>query len=334
MRAMTLEKQQPIEESPLQLTELEEPRPGPGEVRVKTSVCATCRTDLHIVEGDLALPRSPLVPGHQVVGTVDQLGEGAGRFREGDRVGIAWLRHTDGSCRFCRRGRENLCPESRYTGYHDHGGYAEYATVPEDFAYRLPGDLDDVTASPLLCAGLIGYRALERAAVPEKGRLLLVGFGSSAHVVIQIAVRRGYRVFVLSRTESHRRLGERMGAEWSGESPGDLPEKMDSAVLFAPVGKLVPPVLEALDRGGTLSLAGIHMSDVPSLSYEKHLFHDRQIRSVEANTREDGRSLLEEAARAGVRPRTTTYPLADANRALTDLKHSRLDGTGVLVLEE
>ena len=241
-------------------------------------------------------------------------------------------RSTDGTCRFCRSARENLCSASRYTGYHYDGGYAEYAVVPEAFAYALPDGFDDATAAPLLCAGIIGYRALERAQVPPGGKLLLVGFGSSAHLTLQIALYRGHEVFVVTRSDGHMRTAREMGAVWAGADSAGLPAKMDSAVLFAPAGHLVPPVMSALERGGTLSIAGIHLTDVPPLQYQEHLFYDKQIRSVAANTREDGRRMLAEAARADVKPQVTTYPLADANRALQDMKHSRIEGTGVLLV--
>jgi propanol-preferring alcohol dehydrogenase len=329
---MILDRHGDIDVSPLALREVDRPEPGPAEVRVQTRVCAICRTDLHVIEGDLPARKLPIIPGHQVVGVVDQVGEGCSRLAMGQRVGIAWLRYTDGTCRYCRRGQENLCASSRYTGYDEHGGYAEFATVPEAFAYELPESFSDVEAAPLLCAGLIGYRALKRSRVPEGGKLLLVGFGSSAHMVIQIAVHRGYKVYVVTRSERHQRLSESLGAVWAGDALNHLPEKMDSAILFAPIGTLVPPTLEALDRGGTLSLAGIHMTDVPGLNYEKHLFQEKQLCSVTANTREDGRELLAEAAAATAKPHVELYPLADANRALQDLKHSRIDGTGVLVM--
>lgn len=332
MRAMELTECGDIDSSPLSLVELPDPEPGPGEVRVRVSVCAICRTDLHVIEGDLPKAKRPIIPGHQVVGVVNRLGEGCTRLTVGQRVGIAWLRFTDGTCKHCLRGRENLCPSSRYTGYHEDGGYAEYAVVPEEFAYTLPEGLSDVEISPLLCAGLIGYRSLERASVPLEGRLLLVGFGSSAHVVIQLAVHRRHEVYVVTRSESHQRMAESLGAVWAGSEMSSLPRKMDSAILFAPSGKLLPPTLEALDRGGIVSLAGIHMSDVPQMGYDRHLFHEREIRSVMSNTRADGRALLAEAVAAGVKPRVTEYPLSDANRALKDMKHSRIDGTGVLVV--
>ncbi|HVT12751.1 MAG TPA: zinc-dependent alcohol dehydrogenase family protein [Fimbriimonadaceae bacterium] len=329
---MILDGQGPIESEPLALREVPDPEPGERDVRLKVHVCAICRTDLHVIEGDLPPVKMPIIPGHQIVGTVDKLGPNARRFKLGQRVGVAWLRHTDGTCIYCARGRENLCPNSRYTGYTDDGGYAEMAVVPEAFAYDLPSSFGDVEASPLLCAGLIGYRALRRASVPDRGKLLLVGFGSSAHVVIQLALHRGYRVFVVSRAEKHLSLSRSLGAEWAGFDVRDLPEKMDSAILFAPVGELVPGILEALDRGGILSIAGIHLSDVPSLNYQKHLFMEREVRSVTASTREDGRELLQEAAQAGVKPHIETFPLEEANQALIRLKQDGIQGTGVLII--
>ncbi len=332
MRAMILSEQKPVEDSPLVEREVAEPQPGPGEVRIKVSVCAVCRTDIHIAEGDLELHKSPIIPGHQIVGRIDQAGEGVEDRKIGERIGAGWLRHVDGTCEFCRRGRENLCPDSRYTGYDADGGYAEYAVVPDEFAYELPEGFDDEEVAPLLCGGLIGYRALERAALPEKGRLLLVGFGSSAHIVIQIALARGHEVYVVTRSENHIREAKSLGAAWAGADFQELPQKVNSAVLFAPSGKLVPPTMEALDRGGICSIAGIHLSDVPPLDYTRHLFQEREIRSVTANTREDARSLLAEAAAAQVRPQTTSYSLGNANRALVDMKQSKAKGTPVLVL--
>ncbi len=332
MRAMVLENSGEIDTAPLVAKDVGIPEPGPGELLVAVDVCAVCRTDLHIIEGDLPRKRRPVIPGHQVVGSVELLGDGCTRFATGDRVGIAWLRSTDGTCRFCRSGRENLCASSRYTGYHEDGGYAQFTVVPEAFAYTLPSASEARALAPLLCAGLIGYRALKRARTPERGKLLLVGFGSSAHIVLQLALHRGYAVYVVTRGDEHMRLATDMGAAWAGSDPARLPTKMDSAILFAPVGSLVPPTLAALDRGGTLAIAGIHLSQIPALDYEQHLFYDREIRSVAANTREDGRELLEEATEAGVEPHVITYDLEDANRALQDLKHSRVSGTGVLAV--
>jgi propanol-preferring alcohol dehydrogenase len=268
------------------------------------------------------------------VGRIDQVGGSVKRLQLGQRIGIAWLRHVDGTCPFCRRGRENLCPGSRYTGYDVDGGYAEYAVAPEEFAYELPDGFDDEHVSPLLCGGLIGYRALERAAVPESGRLLLVGFGSSAHIVIQIALHRGYEVHVVTRSENHIREAKKLGAAWAGADFRDLPGKVDSAILFAPSGKLVPPTMEALDRGGICSIAGIHLSDVPGMNYERHLYQERELRSVTSNTRDDARALFAEASAAGIRLQTTAYSLQEANRALLDMKQSKAEGTPVLIIGE
>lgn len=334
MLAMVLTQQKPASESPLVLREVDEPQPAADEVRVKVSVCAVCRTDLHIVEGDLALHRTPVIPGHQVVGRIDRVGEGVSRFRVGQRIGIAWLRHVDGTCSFCRRGRENLCPNSRYTGFDADGGYADYAVAPEDFAYELPEGFDDEHVSPLLCAGLIGYRALERAAVPEQGRLLLVGFGSSARIVLQLALHRGHEIHVVTRSENHIRQAKQMGAAWAGADFRNLPAKADSAILFAPSGKLVPPTMEALERGGICSIAGIHLSDVPELNYARHLYQERELRSVTSNTRDDARALFAEASAARLRLQTTPYSLQEANRALADMKQSNVDGTPVLIIDE
>jgi propanol-preferring alcohol dehydrogenase len=328
---MQLEQIGPIASSPLREVELPEPQAGPGEVRVRVRCCAICRTDLHVIEGDLAPRKLPLIPGHQIVGVVDQLGPGCTRLRPGRRVGAAWLRHTCGLCEFCRAGRENLCEAASFTGYHADGGYAEYAIVPEAYAYEIPERFDDVSAAPLLCAGIIGYRALLRAELPPGGTLLLIGYGSSAHVVHQIARHRGCRVFVVTRGAGHRELAARMGADWVGESAEGLPGKADSAILFAPAGELVPAALGALRKGGTLSLAGIYLTPTPPLDYEQHLFYERSVRSVTANTRADAWALLAEAAAAGVRPHTCTYALSEANRALQDLKADRINGTGVLL---
>ena len=333
MQAMVLEQTSPIENSPLQLRDLPRPEPGPGEILVKVRCCAICRTDLHVIEGDLPEERRPVVPGHQVVGLVSELGEGAGRFAIGDRVGIAWLRETCGECRFCTAGRENLCQRTRFTGYQADGGYAEFAVVREDFAYAIPDEFSDTEAAPLLCAGIVGFRALRRSELPAGGRIALYGFGSSAHVVMQIAQHRGCVVYVVTRGEDHRRLAKQMGARWVGERAEELPVKVDSGILFAPAGELVPSALAALDRGGTLSLAGIHMSDIPQLDYHAALFYERNLHSVTANTRDDGRELLKEASQIPLRPHVTTYPLADANRALQDLKADRINGTGVLLVE-
>lgn len=332
MKAMLLFEIRPIATSPLTLAKLPPPSPGPGEIRVKVSACGVCRTDLHVIEGDLPPVRTPLVPGHQVVGTVDLRGEGAERFSPGARVGIAWLRHTCGSCDFCKAGKENLCESPLFTGYHRDGGFAEYAVAPEAFAYPMPGAFSDAEAAPLLCAGIIGYRALRRADLPPRGRLALYGFGSSAHIVIQLALHRGCEVFVCTRGDRHRKLALEMGASWAGEDPAGMPVAADSAILFAPAGELIPPALRALKKGGTLSLAGIHMSDVPSMKYDECLFYEKNIRSVTANTRQDGEDLLREAAAIPIRPKVTLFPLEEANRALQMLKADEIQGTGVLVV--
>lgn len=329
---MVLHQTAPISESPLRLEEVPDPQPGRGEVRLRVHCCAICRTDLHVIEGDLPRGRLPIIPGHQIVGTIDALGAGCRRLRVGQRVGVAWLRGTCGRCGYCLAGRENLCGQQRFSGYHEHGGYAELAVVDEGFAYQLPDRFDDVEAAPLLCAGIIGYRALGRSALPGGGRLALYGFGSSAHIVIQLARHRGAEVFVVSRGVAHQRLARELGAAWAGDDAHGMPALVDSAIIFAPVGHIVPPALEMLKPGGTLALAGIYMTDVPALSYERHLFHERDLVSVTANTRADGRGLLAEAAGIPIRPRVTTYPLASANVALQALKGDKLNGTGVLVM--
>lgn len=331
MRAVVVEARGSIESEPLRLVERPDPEPAPGEIRVRVSVCGVCRTDLHVVEGDLPAERTPLVPGHQIVGRVDALGKGARRFREGDRVGIAWLRSTCGACGFCRSGSENLCRGSRYTGHHQDGGFAERAVVPEAFAYPIPEVFEDAEAAPLLCAGIIGYRALARSACPPGGRLALFGFGSSAHLVIQLALHRGCEVVVATRGEAHRALARELGASWAGDTYDTPPDRADSAIVFAPAGEVVPAALRAVRPGGTVALAGITMTDLPPLAYGPHLFHEKVLTSVESNTREDGRALLEEAAAIPIRPRTIPFPLERASEALTRLKEDRLSGTAVLV---
>src|SRR5436305_5076998 len=332
MRAMVLHKSGPITTSPLRLEEFPKPSPGPGEVLVKVRCCAICRTDLHVIEGELPPHKRPVIPGHQAVGVVEQIGKNCRRLRVGERVGIAWLRSTCGKCEYCTSGRENLCPLALFSGYDADGGYAEYAVVREDFAYQIPDGFSDVEAAPLLCAGIIGYRSLKRANPRPRCKLALYGFGSSAHVVIQIARKRGYEVYVATRGKSHRDLARELGATWVGESAEQMPELVDSAIIFAPAGVLVPPAMAKLKKGGTLALAGIYMSDVPAMEYEKHLFYERDLRSVTCNTREDGIELLAEAAEVPIRPHITTYPLQDANQALLDLKADQISGTGVLMM--
>jgi propanol-preferring alcohol dehydrogenase len=333
MQAMLLIQPAPIDTSPLQLRDLPIPEPATGEIRVCVAACGICRTDLHVVEGELPPQLEEIVPGHQVVGIVDRCGAGATRFKEGDRVGIAWLRSTCGACRYCRAGNENLCAQARFTGYHANGGYAEYAVVREDFAYAVPAVLGDAEATPLLCAGIIGYRALRRAEMRPGCRLGLYGFGSSAHIAIQVARHFGCTVYVMTRDQRHQQLARDLGATWAGGADAKPPEPLDSAVLFAPVGHLVLPALEALDYGGTLALAGIYLSDIPTLNYERHLFHEKNLRSVTANTRADGEELLRIAAEIPIRPHTTSFPLHEANRALQQLKHDGIQGSGVLVIQ-
>jgi alcohol dehydrogenase, propanol-preferring len=333
MKAMLLRETAPVGSSPLVMTDVPIPQPAAGEMRVKVHCCAVCRTDLHVVEGDLPRRKMPVIPGHQIVGHVEALGPGCRRFALGMRVGIAWLRWTCGQCRFCRAGRENLCERACFTGYHADGGYAEYAVVHEDFAYDVPPAASDIEAAPLLCAGIIGYRALKRAQVPLGGKLAMIGFGSSAHVLNEIARHRHCEVYVATRDEQHRQLAREMGATWVGSRPEEFPVKVDSAIIFAPAGELVPPTLEKLGKGGTLALAGIYMTPVPALDYERHLFYERDVHSVTSSTREDGRELLLEAAAIPIRPHVTTYPLGEANRALQDLKADRISGSGVLVVE-
>ena len=330
MKAMVLEQYGKVESSPLVLRDWPVPEPSAGQVRVKVRLCAVCRTDLHVIERELPPAKLPVVPGHQAVGVVDALGEGCRHLRPGQRVGVAWLAHTCGRCRFCTAGKENLCEQSRYTGYHVDGGYAQYCLAEEDFVYEIPEGIDDLSAAPLLCAGIIGYRSLRRAQLPPGGTLAMYGFGSSAHVVMQIARHRGCRVYAVSRAKAHRELAAELGACWTGERPEDLPEATDSAILFAPAGELVPPAMAKLAKGGTMAIAGIHVSDIPPLDYQKHLFFERELRSVTANTRQDGRELLAEAAAIPIRPHVKTYTLAQANTAMQDIKADRINGTAVL----
>jgi len=333
MKAMVLSGCAPIETGPLLWTELPDPEPGPREVRVKVRTCGICRTDLHVVEGELPPVGHAVIPGHQIIGTVDRLGSNASRFKIGERIGIAWLRHTCGECVYCRAGQENLCEHSIFTGYHAPGGYAQYAVVPEDFAYPIPETFSDGEATPLLCAGIIGYRSLKRSLVQPGQSLALYGFGSSAHIVIQIAVHWGCKVYACSRTEKHRKLALELGAQWAGLRAEDMPVRADSAIIFAPAGSLVPQALEQLRKGGTLALAGIYMSAIPQMDYEKHLFYEKNIHSVTANTRQDGLELLQLAAQIPIRPQVQLFPLQEANEALLRLKQDKIEGSGVLVVE-
>jgi len=314
----------------VRLVDRPRPQPSPGEVLVEVEACGVCRTDLHVTEGDLPEHRPHVVPGHEVVGRVVELGSGARRFAVGDRVGIAWLRSTCGSCRWCRSGRENLCREATFTGWDEDGGYAEFAPVPEAYAYRIPDEIPAEQAAPLLCAGIIGYRALRRAALPPGGRLGLYGFGASAHLTAQLAIAQGAEVHVLTRGGEAQRLALELGAASAGPADGMPPVPLDSSILFAPAGELVPIALASLEQGGTLALAGIHVSDIPTLDYQAHLFRERTITSVTANTRQDGENLLALAARLNIRSSVTTYPFDAADQALDDLAEGRFAGVAVL----
>ncbi|MDI2030251.1 zinc-binding alcohol dehydrogenase family protein [Saccharopolyspora sp. TS4A08] len=330
MRAWVVGEPGTLESGPLSLGFRSRPRPEADELVVRVLVCGVCRTDLHVVGGDLSVHAAGVVPGHEVVGEVVGKGPDASGFEEGDRVGIAWLRRTCGYCRYCRGGRENLCPDSRYTGWDADGGYAEYATVPSEYAYHLPAGYSDDELAPLLCAGLIGYRAFKRAQVPEGGRLGIYGFGASAHLTAQVAMARGATVHVLTRSVLARKLALELGAASAGGAADRPPEPLDSAVLFAPVGELVPVALEALDRGGTLAIAGIHLTDVPALNYQRHLFYERTLCSVTANTRLDGQEFFRFAAGNPLRVATTPYRFEEADRALADLAADRVHGAAVL----
>jgi len=320
MAAWAVDAPGPIDSSPLRRVARDVPEPGPGQLRVRVLACGVCRTDLHLAEGDLD-PRHPLItPGHEVVGVVDQLGEGCVRFGPGDRVGVPWLAHTCGVCRFCLACRENLCLAPRFTGWDVDGGYADYTLVEEGFAYAIPDVFSNEQAAPLLCAGIIGYRALRRSRLPEGGRLGIYGFGGSAHLTAQIAMAEGARVHVMTRAPEARELALQLGAASAGDAAEPPPEPLDSAILFAPVGTLVLP-----------ALAGIHLTDIPVLNYQRHLFEERSVCSVTANTRQDGVEFLEAAARIGIQVSTVPYPMDEANQALSDLAHDRVNGAGVLV---
>ena len=333
MRAWTVERTCPIDHGPLRLVDREDPVPGPREVRIRVQVCGVCRTDLHLAEGDLAPHGKGVVPGHEVVGVVDRVGAGAERFKVGDRLGIAWLRHTCGDCRFCTSGHENLCLSPAFTGWDADGGFAEYAVVDERYAYLLPDDFTDEQAAPLLCAGIIGYRALRRTGLRPGGRLGIYGFGASAHLAAQIAIREGATVHVLTRSEDARQLAIELGASSAGDATDAPPELLDAAILFAPVGTLVPVGLSALDRGGTLVVAGIHLTDIPTLSYDRHLFEERILTSVTANTRSDGEEMLLAASRLKIEVTTTAYRFEEADSALSDLAHDRVRGAAVVVVD-
>jgi alcohol dehydrogenase, propanol-preferring len=332
MKAMVLTRFGDPGEGPLELRDVPIPEAGPGEILIKVRCCGVCHTDLHIVEHELAEARLPLIPGHEVIGIVAKAGEGAGRFKTGDRVGAAWLRSTDGTCRFCATGRENLCESARFNGYHANGGYAEYMTLDENYAYAVPDGFGDAEAAPLMCAGIVGYRALVLSEAQPGGVLGLYGFGGSAHIAIQVAKYRGIRVFVFTRSAKHQQLARELGADWVGTAKDAPPAKLTNAILFRPVGSLYIDALRVMDRGGTVSSAGIHMSPIPEMDYDAYLYHERKMLSVANATRRDGEELLKAAAGIPVRTTVKTYPLEAANQALADLKAGRIDGAAVLMI--
>jgi alcohol dehydrogenase, propanol-preferring len=330
MRAWVVHKPGPVETGPLRLVERPVPEPGPGELLIRVLRCGVCRTDLHLTEGDLP-PKAPdVTPGHEVVGEVVATGPGVARFGTGDRVGAAWLAGTDGSCRFCRRGLENLCPHSTYTGWDIPGGYAEYLVAADAYVYELPKGFSDAEIAPLLCAGIIGYRALRRADLPPGGRLGIWGFGGSAHLIAQVAIAQGAAVHVFTRGEKARELALGLGAASAQDSFDPAPEPLDAAILFAPVGTLVPPALAALDRGGTLAVAGIYLTDIPALNYDADLFQERTLRSVTSNTRGDGEEFLRLAERLRLRVTVNPYPFDQADQAVADLAAERFTGAAVI----
>jgi propanol-preferring alcohol dehydrogenase len=331
LRAVELRGAAPVSSRPLALVEREEPEPAADEVRVRVAACGCCRTDLHVVEGDLDLPKLPIVPGHQVVGVVDALGAACRELALGDRVGVPWLHRTDGTCAFCRRGEENLCEHAEFTGWTVDGGYADAITVPESFAVHLPDALPDLEVAPLLCAGVIGYRALRRAEVEPGDRVALMGFGASAHLAIQVLHHWGCDVVVLTRGERHRALAREMGASWVGDAAEPPPATCDRAVVFAPAGELVPVALEVVRPGGTVSLAGIHMSRIPAFDYAL-LWRERSLRSVANMTRQDAREFMAIAAEAGIRVAFETYPLEEANAALAAIASDDVRGAAVLTM--
>jgi len=330
MAAWAVDRPGPIDSGPLRRVDRAVPSPGPGEVLVHVLACGICRTDLHLCEGDLVPRRPGVVPGHQVIGDVVDRAVDAQRFEPGERIGIAWLRGTCGSCEWCLKGAENLCPRSTYTGWDADGGFAEFAVVPQDYAYRIPGNYPVEQAAPLLCAGIIGYRSLLRANLPPGGRLGIYGFGSSAHLTAQLAAAQGAEIFVMTRGEGNQALARELGAAYVGiDVP---PVLLDSAIVFAPAGEVVPRALQALKPGGTVSLAGIHLSDIPTLHYARDLFQERDLRSVTSNTRRDGEELLRLASRLPLVVRTTEVPFGEVDIALADLAHGRASGSLVMTL--
>ncbi len=329
MRAMVLEVTAPAESSPLQLKEVPVPTPGAGSIRVKISCCAVCHTDLHMVEGELPLPKMPVIPGHQIVGVIDAVGPGVRTLKEGDRVGIPWLHSTDGRCEYCHRDLENLCRNAEFTGYDVDGGYTEYTVVGESYAYPIPDIFPDANAAPLLCAGVIGYRSYRLSGARSGDRLGLFGFGASAHLVLQLAKYQGCEVYVFTRTQAHRELASRLGAVWTGAAGQDPPELLDSAIIFAPAGSLVPHALRVLRKAGTLALAGITMTPIPQMDYSL-LYHEHTVRSVANSTRQDCREFLQLAAEVPLQTEVQNFALEDANTALRALKHSKISGAAIL----
>lgn len=337
MSAWQVRRPGPMDTGPLERVTTRVPRPAPSELLVAVHACGVCRTDLHVTEGDLPVHRERVIPGHEVVGEVIEVGSAVGaaaggEFDRGDRVGIAWLRHTCGVCKYCRRGSENLCPQSRYTGWDADGGYAEFTTVPAAFAHHLPSGYSDSELAPLLCAGIIGHRSLLRTELPPGGRLGLYGFGGSAHITAQVALAQGAEIHVMTRGARARKLALQLGAASAQDAADRPPVPLDAAILFAPVGDLVLPALEALDRGGILAIAGIHLTDIPDLNYQQHLFQERQIRSVTSNTRADARAFFDFAAQHHIEVTTPEYPLGQADRALGDLSAGRIAGAAVLLI--
>lgn len=331
MKACVLTAPAHVEENPLQWTDVERPEPAADELLIKVRACGVCRTDLHVVEGELPPRRSPVIPGHQVVGTVEKAGAGARRFKRGDRVGVAWLHQTDGICEYCRGRRENLCDAPEFTGYTVNGGYAEFVIAPDAFVYAIPEGFADLHAAPLLCAGIIGFRCLRLATLSSGARLGLYGFGAAAHVAIQVARYWGVEVYALTREERHARLALELGAVWAGGSFDVPPQKLDAAIIFAPAGELVPAALKTLKKGGAVICGGIHMSPIPEFEYAL-LYQERLVRSVANNTREDGQEFLKIAAAIPIRTETQLFPMAEANAALNALKHDAIRGAAVLQL--
>ena len=329
MKACLLYSPAKVESNPLHLVDAPDPVPTGEEVLVRVADCGVCRTDLHVVEGELPPRKSPVIPGHQVVGRVERVGSEVSRLHVGDRVGIPWLHHTCGVCEYCRAGKENLCDNATFTGYVVDGGFAEYALAPEKFVYRIPEQVSDEQAAPLLCAGIIGFRSLRLSGIQPGGKLGFYGFGAAAHVAIQVARYWKVDVYAMTRDERHQRLARELGAVWAGGTVADPPEKLDAAIIFAPAGEIVPAALRALKKGGTVALAGIHMSTIPPLDYNL-LYHERVLRSVANNTRQDGEDFLRLAGEIPVRTEVEVFPLRDANRALNQLKNDAIRGAAVL----